>query len=118
MASASVPIMDIPTMLAMFNKRDWRSRLFSVCATEVFDSWGTENILYAVEHCMSWRADYEMESYEFSGSLFIFHNVKDIGLVVDYYTMDEEVYERVYKNLQPASLPRRVWMTLKKALEA
>lgn len=113
---ATSAVLDIPTMLASFNDHNWRTRQFTVCANEVFTDWGEENILYAVEHCNAWRMDYEIESYEFSGSLFIFHNIKDKGLVVDYYTMDEEVYVQVYKNLPPESLPRRVLMTLKKAL--
>ncbi len=114
---ATGAVLDIPGMLAMFKDHNWQTRLFSACANEIFEDWGKENIYYAVEHCMSWRADYEIESYEFSGSLFIFHNVKDKGVVVDYYTLNEEVYERVYKDLVPESLPRRVQMTLKKALE-
>jgi hypothetical protein len=101
----------------MFKEHDWQTRQFSACADEVFGDWGKENILYAVEHCMSWRADYEIESYEFSGSLFIFHTIKDVGVVVDYYTLNEEVYERVYQNLVPETLPHRVLMKLKKALE-
>ncbi len=115
---ATGAVLDIPALLASFNDHNWQTRQFSVCADEVFQGWGEENILYAVEHCNAWRADYEMESYEYSGSLFIIHTIKDVGVVVDYYTLNEEVYERVYQNLVPQALPKRVLMKLKKALGA
>jgi hypothetical protein len=106
---------DIAVLLAGLETRDWRSRPLTPMAEEVLE--GYTAIHYAMERCVASREDYELESYECCGDLFVFHRMEDGALVVDYYKLDEEVYEQVYKNLKTESLPQRVLRKLKAALD-
>ncbi len=112
---------EISLLLAHLETCDWRSladqpsRRLTPMAEEVLE--GYTAIHYAVEQCVASRADYEMESYECCGDLFVFHRMEGGVLVVDYYKLDEEVYEQVYKNLPVISLSQRQLRVLKAALD-
>ena len=113
MLAKSFRITSIRTALETHN---WRSRDFSPCAEEVLETYG-EGIYYAVERCAASRTDYEVEAYECVGDLFIIRQ-EEGALVVDYYKLDEETYERAYKGLTLESMPERVLRALSTALEA
>jgi hypothetical protein len=107
---------DIVVLLAHLEMCDWRSRLSTPMAGEVLE--GYTSFHRAVERCVASREDYEVESYECCGDLFVFHRMECGALVVDYYKLDEEVYEQVYKNLKTELLPQRVLRKLRAALDA
>ena len=113
MLSTSFTIAAIRKALETHN---WRTRDFTPCAEEVLEGYG-EAVHYAVERCMASREDYEVESYECVGDLFVFQLAQGV-VVVDYYKLDEETYERSYKGLALESMPQRVLRALSAALEA
>ena len=106
----------IATIRKALETHNWRVRDFSPCAEEVLEGYG-EAVHYAVERCVASREDYEVESYECLGDLFVFQLVEGT-VFVDYYKLDEETYERSYKGLALETMPQRVLRALSAALEA
>lgn len=106
---------NIASVRQILETHDWQSRKFSTYADEVLQEY--EKVHYAVEHTTMNREDYELESYEFLGDLFVFYYIGD-ELVMDYYRLDEEFYDRAYRSLPLDGLDRRLFQKLKVALLA
>lgn len=120
---------NIASVRQILETHDWQSRKFSTYADEVLQEY--EKVHYAVEHTTMNREDYELESYEFRGDLFVFYYIGDGAtkchpgsatrtdeLVMDYYRLDEEFYDRAYRSLPLDGLDRRLFQKLKVALLA
>jgi len=112
--SSATPF-NISSVRQILETHDWQSRTFSTYAKEVLEEYG--NVHYAVEHTVMNREDYEVESYEFLGDLFVFYYIGD-EMVLDYYRLDEEFYDRAYRGLPLEGLDRRLFQKLKVALLA
>ena len=112
---ASATTFNISSARQLMETHDWRTRSFSTYAEEVLE--GYEKVHYAVEHTTMNREDYEIETYECVGDLFVFYYIGD-ELVMDYYRLDEEFYDRAYRSLPLEGLDRRLFHKLKVALQA
>ncbi len=153
----SSAVFNMSSVRTFMEKDKWHSRVFSPYAIDVIETY--KNVHYVAEYTSMNREDYEVESYECVGDLFVFYysgdgytecnpgsafrtdgdtlcdpgsafrtdgdTLCDPGsafrtdeLVVDYYSLEEEFYERIYSNLPPERLSPRLFQKLKAALKA